>query len=164
MRISRAGRAVRVQHWVLSTMVGAEEELDFATAERFAGEDGPALNDQCMWPYAAVAALLATGTEAPDGGGYVAGNGGRMPALRGRAFCTLPTPIYTGLPVHVDSRWELKVPHPSAVLGPRGRRCHCPLPQRPPRDRALRRCWGPRDGDRLLLRVCVWGGGGAFTF
>jgi len=117
VKIEQKGQ-VKIQHWVLSTMIGGLEELDFASAQSVGGLVGPALADQCMWPYAAVAALLAEGEEVDEKGTkvYKHGNGGVMPGLEGKAFCTLPTPIFTGLPVHLDGRWELKTDRNNLII------------------------------------------------
>jgi len=117
VRIDHKGH-VKIQHWVLSTMIGGLEELSFASAESVGGLYGPAMADQCMWPYAAVAALLAEGEEVDEKGTkvYRQGNGGVMPGVEGKAFCTLPTPIFTGLPVHLDGRWELKTDRNNLII------------------------------------------------
>lgn len=64
-------------------------------------------------PWAGVAARLATTEVAPpsaDGGGDGDGGGGSKPlppSPRGAAYCFLPLPVQTGLPVHVNGYFEL---------------------------------------------------------
>lgn len=65
-------------------------------------------------PWAGVAARLAT-TEAPaapaaplDAAGGGGGSKAALPAApRGAAYCFLPLPVQTGLPVHVNGYFEL---------------------------------------------------------
>ncbi|CAN0319020.1 unnamed protein product, partial [Ectocarpus sp. 12 AP-2014] len=71
-------------------------------------------------PWAGVAARLATTEVAPPsvfpaeggsaaGGGEGKGGGSKRlpPAPRGAAYCFLPLPVLTGLPVHVNGYFEL---------------------------------------------------------
>ena len=52
-------------------------------------------------PFAATAARLAR--RAPGGAWEAA----VLPSEEGRAFVTLPLPVETGLPVHINGRWQV---------------------------------------------------------
>ena len=86
------GAAVEEQ-WLVSLAFGDRDDLSYAAAPRQRTEK------LTLMPYAAVAALV--GRREAGGEWAVA------PPIIGRAYATLPLPISTGLPVHLNGRWEI---------------------------------------------------------
>ena len=76
----------RTESWLLCSTIGGGRARTMATGD---------VSGRGLVPWAGVAALLPDEASAVDA------------ALRGRAFCFLPLPVHTGLPVHINAYFEL---------------------------------------------------------
>lgn len=101
------GAAPAVRRFLVSQARGGIEEL--AVARQLSAQLQTRLT-----PWASVAAELTGGSSAGDAnsgsGDGEAGGGGEnqvLPSAAGRAFCFLPLPVSTGLPVAVNGYFEL---------------------------------------------------------
>ena len=82
------------EEWLVSQTFGDAEDVSYASAPRQRTEK------ITLMPYGAAAALIARRTTAEM-------EWELAPRLTGRAYATLPLPIATGLPVHLNGRWEI---------------------------------------------------------
>ena len=77
-----------VGEWMVCQVLGSGKGIDHIL------QQGTAAGGSKMIPWVGVAAKLPTGA-----GGSI--------KLPGRAFCFLPLPVHTGLPVHINGFFEL---------------------------------------------------------
>jgi hypothetical protein len=72
------------EDYLISTVHGDEEDIAFCSS------DAMRQAELLLMPYASVAACISSPIS-----------------LQGKIYCTLPTRMITGLPIHVNARWEL---------------------------------------------------------
>ena len=87
------------EEWLVSMTFGDADDVAYASHPRQRTEK------ITLMPYAACAACVARRTGSADGG--VWDEWQLAPTTAGRAFAALPLPILTGLPVHLNGRWEI---------------------------------------------------------
>ncbi len=101
---------LRLEHYLVSNSFGGPE--DFA----FIASDVVRRSGLVLVPYAAVAARVAVFSLPALSSPSVSLSSSSLSSmvvdesilpLVGRVFCCLPTTLLSGLPVHVDARWEL---------------------------------------------------------
>lgn len=87
-------QAVR-EKWQVCNQLGGRRATEIAGSEK--------ARHMRLVPWAGVAARLSTNEAAAA----VGGSGERPVLPRGAAYCFLPLPVVTGLPVHVNGYFEL---------------------------------------------------------
>jgi sacsin len=95
-----AAGTIRRESWMVCNALGAGQALGIAARESAAG-------GAKMIPWVGVAARLQVEAPGSAPAGGPAPGSAPEPASPGAAFCFLPLPVATGLPLHVNAFFEL---------------------------------------------------------
>ena len=88
--VERQGGETLTQQWCIRTGVGTGKTWKMSTQKDEGGD-----SDWVLWPQCQVAACLDNG------------RGQSFSGIKGKAFATLSTGIFTGYPVHINARWPV---------------------------------------------------------